>query len=165
MTPDAILLRPVGTALGRRIAAALATGFMLVLVLARLALPTPTGSLASDTAPAGNPVAMPRGMLWLSLPADTGFHADALLDSSQLSLLNEWGAFLRQHPRDRMVLTVSAPDSVTSLQVWRIGAALIRALARQPIDPHRLRLLLQATGDEHASAHGPIQVSLEAAHP
>ena len=174
MTAESILLRPLGPALARRVAMALAGVFATVLVLSWLALASleqdgsRTGGASlpaqASAAPAGN-LLPPAGVLaFRPSRLDGPLTADTLFDAAGAGMLASWSSLLRDHPGSRVTLTLSCADTITAEQQARIGAALVRLLSAGDINPHRVQLVL-APGSSTALSPGEFRLAIEMGRP
>ncbi|MDE3009921.1 MAG: hypothetical protein KGI67_03450 [Pseudomonadota bacterium] len=172
MTAAALLLRPLGMGLARRVAMVLAALFVLVLVLAWLAVHM---LMAVASAPAAGQALHAGGLPPASVmpPAATlAFHvaqqdsavSGPVLDAGGRRLMQEWNAVLRARPDSRLILTLACPDTTPAASQQHIGAALVRLLAGDDLNPHRVQLALTGS-DGTAMSPGDFRVTLELASP
>jgi type IV pilus biogenesis protein CpaD/CtpE len=179
VTATAILLRPCSAALSRRIAAALGLGFFLVLLMARAAT-QPLLSAPEDSA--ANPGSASEGReselsarsvdaqaperriaLRPDIPV-AGLTARDLFGAGGAASLSHWVRYLRARPELRITITLTPADAADEGQSARMAAAVLRLLAEDGIDPHRMRVALQrASGEPGGGATTqPGEISIEA---
>ena len=177
MTAQAIVLRPLGTQRSVQIAAVLAACFAGVILLAMLAVDSRT-ALRSPEIPAERTASTTRhGPALLQAPAGSlQFHVGSasaagapapLLDAVSGEELMRWQRYLREHPADRLLLTLASAPGTSDAALRRVGAALVRLLAGKDLNPHRLRLALALNGDVAAEGLNPgdFRLSLELGTP
>lgn len=173
MTADAILLRPLGPGLARRVALLLAALFAAALLLAWLAsralladrlVAVPPAPAAAAAARPAHSMLPPAGLLAFR-PALVDGQVDAahLLDPVTARQLADWSALLQAHPDSRVTLILSTAGSSDLPGQRRVGAALVRLLAGMALNPHRIRLVLAPA--DAALSPGEYRLAIETAAP
>lgn len=174
MTAAALLLRPLGIGLARRVALVLAVLFMLVLVLSWLAVhmlsaavpPTPSAAQAVREAGGAPPSLSPPAatLAFHVAQRDPAAAPAPLLDASSRQLMLDWNALLRARPDTRVILTLACAEATPAASQRHIGAALVRQLAGDDLNPHRVQLTLAGSGGT-AMSPGDFRITLELAPP
>lgn len=174
MTAETILLRPPGATLSRRIAGVLALLFLAVLGMAWLALdrltpvPPPAAAL-----PAPRQVLRPPPANMLPPATVLNFHPrleegrivpSELLDDSAQSALESWNKLLQDRPGSRVQLTLTSPEGLSMELQHRVGAALVRRMGNDDIDPHRIQLVLVSSSTS-ALSRGDFRATIELGPP